>query len=252
MVQITQYPGRGTTDRRNQYWKISAEYPISESDALSMMMKNHWFCLLTHSASKIREQHTRMNRGLLSYEGCSVDERMRFVKDRQLATSVGKRKKKLLVPMSEHGDDNATFRFISLPAEIRNIVFSLLLNSYNLPECPVQPPISRVFRLLRQESLSLFYATCTFEIAILGVFRSGRQRRAVEMDPDLEESVKRGTYTGLNFAKSPGGSRNQLTAVTNRLKQIWEAIEGEPERPNLDRQDVFDLRNAICGCDDGF
>ena len=63
----------------------------------------------------------------------------------------------------EQADEGTTFHhFLDLPAELRSHVYAHYFSSLPRLEQPVQPPISRVSRLVRQESLPIFYSTCTF------------------------------------------------------------------------------------------
>ena len=68
----------------------------------------------------------------------------------------------------EEADENTGFeRLLDLPPELRVLIYGLHFDS--MPELrePVQPPLSKVSRLLRQESLPIFYSTCTFKLSDL-------------------------------------------------------------------------------------
>jgi hypothetical protein len=107
----------------------------------------------------------RYQRGLISYEGRSVNELQAFCEARGLpakGTSASR-----LARALEKADDLATFpRFFDLPAEIRNVIYELHFHGFDPFRTQyVQPPLTLASRQLRSEALSLFYDCATFELS---------------------------------------------------------------------------------------
>ena len=68
----------------------------------------------------------------------------------------------------EEADENMGFeRLLDLPPELRVLIYGFYFDSLPKLREPVQPPLSQVSRLLRQESLPVFYSTCTFKLSDL-------------------------------------------------------------------------------------
>lgn len=67
-----------------------------------------------------------------------------------------------IIQILQDGDEQATFRFLDLPPELRVQVYNFYFRSFEHLTEPVQPPISKVCRLLRQEALPVFYKACIF------------------------------------------------------------------------------------------
>ena len=69
----------------------------------------------------------------------------------------------MMTEMLEEADDQATFSKVgALPAELRESIYKLYLSSLKTEGFPSQPPISKVSRPIRKESLPLFYRICRF------------------------------------------------------------------------------------------
>jgi hypothetical protein len=88
-----------------------------------------------------------------------------------------------IVDVLEHADDNATFeRFIDLPPELRVRTYTIYFESFGVDAravLSVPPPPCETSRLLRKESLLLFYQTRRFAINLefnLAAQTSGRFR----------------------------------------------------------------------------
>lgn len=113
-----------------------------------------------------RYQYSRMQRGLMYYGNCSSEEVQRFCKQRKIEPVGGRRQNNFIIAL-EQADDIATFdRFEKLAPEIRLEIYKQFFSSFDtsraLPAKTSQPPISRVSRQTRRESLPLFYATMRF------------------------------------------------------------------------------------------
>jgi hypothetical protein len=67
----------------------------------------------------------------------------------------------------EADDERATFtKFLGLPPELRNRIYTVHFESFPNLDLPTTPPITQVSRQLRQETLTLFYHTCKLIINI--------------------------------------------------------------------------------------
>jgi hypothetical protein len=66
-------------------------------------------------------------------------------------------------------DETLTFRLLDLPPELRNAIFTYYFDS--LPDLKArycEPPICLTSRLIRKESIPLFYGRCTFDLTFAG------------------------------------------------------------------------------------
>ncbi|OQO02834.1 hypothetical protein B0A48_11117 [Cryoendolithus antarcticus] len=114
----------------------------------------------------------RCQSGLLSYEKYGVAELRAFAAARAIVRtcsvtegSLERTKKADLVYMLEQADDERTFRLMDLPPELRNDIYVAYLDS--LPTMPmrfVQAPLCLASRQLREETLKVFFATCSFTL----------------------------------------------------------------------------------------
>ena len=106
----------------------------------------------------VDDQHRR-ERGLLDYRQSDVSELRNFVEARGLA-KMPKRttSKKRLIQTLEDADDQMSFgHFMDLPPELRVSIYNLHLQSLKKPNFAAQPPITKVSKTIRQETLPLFY-----------------------------------------------------------------------------------------------
>lgn len=119
------------------------------------------------------------------------------------------------------------FRFLALPAEIRNMIYREAL----IPRTPegikkdvrtlAQPPLARVSRQLRAESVPIFYGENLFSINIEALsvgFHVQQYRRAVEARRQVEAAYKR--YVAMFEAFSAWGSGAPGTSYISHIKRI--------------------------------
>jgi hypothetical protein len=72
------------------------------------------------------------------------------------------------VEVLEAADEEAEFsRVEDLPLELRVHIYTLYFRSLQKLEEPTPPLISKVSRLVREESLPVFYNTCTFVVKVI-------------------------------------------------------------------------------------
>lgn len=115
------------------------------------------------------ELYRRMQRELLSCEACSEAELRGFIRNRKLMRVYAGllHPKPSLVSFLESADAEMVFpKFVELPAELREVIYGLHFEDISemLPSAPQQPPVTRVSRQIRRESLPLSYSTCTLKI----------------------------------------------------------------------------------------
>ena len=154
-------------DEANEYWKLKRPDDLRMTVRLSAQQlqdeleSSAYFFYSSAAKPRLLQLYSRRERGLLSYEAYKIAELREFCSQRnvQLARNA---KKAEVVSVLEAEDENATFdRFLDLPAELRNYVYSLHFETLEI-DCPsIPPPITYVSRQLRQESLALFFSTCT-------------------------------------------------------------------------------------------
>ena len=147
------------------YWKLDSARHC-QTRGLRQKLEKHG-----HSASKsgcgttarLRALYIRCQRGLLSFEGLSLHELRHFATLRGIVVDPDATAT-IVKAQLEKADSEATFdRFTELPPEIRQIIFQYYFESLPSSERALrkyQPPITMVSRLIRAESLPLFYDCC--------------------------------------------------------------------------------------------
>lgn len=124
------------------------------------------------TTERLRALYVRRQRGLLSFEGIPLEELTHYATLRGIVVDP-KATSPVVKAQLERADNEATFdRFNDFPPEIRQIIFQyyfewLQSNTWALRK--YQPPITMVSRVVRQESLPLFYDYCgRLEIVSVG------------------------------------------------------------------------------------
>lgn len=164
------------------YWEL-ARYEFVKKDRecttqrsqRKRMAERH---LLTHGAiapgkatlERLMELVRRVDRGLLIYDNCDTSELRNFADARAIqCPQIRKPAKMAMVALLERADDDAQFtRMLDLPPELRvriyeyyfaglSCYFGFGQDSGSAPFRHKQPPITLASRLLRQESLDVFY-----------------------------------------------------------------------------------------------
>lgn len=151
----------------NYYWN---------GDVEGFLAKRDFFHNKSDRLARLQALAERCDRGHLSYDSYNVAQLRQLVKDRSLERTLpSKANKKQLVQHLEDADDaNDAFedsrkfpRFLELPPELRNAVYTNYFKGLGvIPQRFSQPPLCKVSRELRVESLGLFYEYSIFKISM--------------------------------------------------------------------------------------
>lgn len=109
----------------------------------------------------------RLEKGLMTYDACSYEELLKYCVQRHIpVTQSGIRKtneskRELMAALLDADEEHAFHRFTELPSELRNLIYGFSFeyfdSSRNHGAARPPPPIAQVSRLLRSETLPLFY-----------------------------------------------------------------------------------------------
>lgn len=184
----------------NEYWKLRDYGELSVRD-LRDTVRYPGF-IVSHSLSKERPEQLvlRQDRGCLPCFRFTTKQ----LKDICIQRGIGlpatsKRNKAEFTHRIEEADDESTFAyFADLPSELRVRIYTLHFGELPTLEQPAQPPITKTSKLLRQESLPLFYSTCTF---ILHAEKAAADEK-YEYN-DLSYTRKYGKIKGDFFVNTP-------------------------------------------------
>ena len=185
----------GTNDE-DAYWKLKFHGHATIKDLQAMLVERNFYCQKSITKDQAIEFLHRLERGLISYWGCSSQELQRFVKDRRLTTiSSGKRSnlsKRDYVHALEDADDARKFpKFMELAAELRVRIYNMLFEGMDMSKGPRQPPLTQISRQVRQEALSVFYSLSTFIINIWPGDNSSVYMDCGALKPMTEEGLLR-------------------------------------------------------------
>lgn len=124
----------------DDYWKLRSNGTFSRSE-LHLRLGERGFVYSPNAPNKrLRELLSRVERGLLCYDGCHTSELLRFCRDRGLKQTSNA--KATVIQTLEEADEAFTFsRFMDLPSELRVRVYTVFFRGLNLPTCPRPPPI---------------------------------------------------------------------------------------------------------------
>lgn len=168
MVQV-KLPNTTTVSGRpwwDEYWRLGDAHVNSVSELKERLRDAKFYFKSKARQVRLEELFLRSERGLLSYDNCELHELQQFCRQRQLHS--GKTQGDA-VGILEAADEEATFeRLLDLPPELRNRIYSFYLESLGPLELPIPPPLTRVSRQLRRETLLLFFQSCTLYLLISG------------------------------------------------------------------------------------
>lgn len=213
------------------------------------------------------------------YDSCTDDEVRTFAIDRGLAPANAKLSRRTLIKRLRDKDMSPSFsRFIDLPPEIRTIVYELYMSDFTGKSlsCPTSTPITRVSRMLRSESLPLFYRTATFMFS----FQTGvdgaaviDSRHGIFLDAlakanlgfvrkmDMRVSTWRGRYYRIRITMNSAGSSFAISvksvhhsdaytterahATSQGLAKIFKDVTSREGQAKLTREDIPEIMNVF-------
>jgi hypothetical protein len=155
----------------NSYWKLGRQLNSTTKSLKRSLIEVRFYFKSSANKERLVSLLFRYKRGLLSYEGYTIAELKGFCIQRGLAIAENA-KKDIIVRYLEEEDERATFtRFLDLPAELRNRIYTMHFESFRKLDLPTTPPITQVCRQLRQETLILFWQSCKAIVDTGGSFR---------------------------------------------------------------------------------
>ena len=147
------------------YWKLDSANRCKKSGLRKKLEENGHSVFESGcgTTARLRALYDRCQRGLLSFEGLPLQDLSRFATLRGIVVDPDATAT-IVKAQLEKADNEATFdRFTELPPEIRQIIFQYYFGSLPSSErvpCKYQPPITMASRMIRAESLPLFYDYC--------------------------------------------------------------------------------------------
>ena len=151
----------------SSYWQVSNGELLNKEDLRAKLYYNNFHVLKSTKMARSRQLYVRSQRGVRSYEGISrkeleheIAQRRILLPDRWPTMETTK------AQLEQYDDEHNTFhRFLDLPPELRERIYTEYFNTYNEDDNPkCQPPISCTSRIVPREALPLFYECCLFSI----------------------------------------------------------------------------------------
>ncbi|KAK4628813.1 hypothetical protein CLAFUW4_07969 [Fulvia fulva] len=141
--------------------EFKADSPDQEWYPIAQFPGRDYWKLAAHGT-----EESRVERGFLDYDQCTLDELRRFCKQRQLIVPSGHdgtfdKFKEIL----QAADEVAIFnRFLDLPPELRLHIYEIYKAPLDFNHFSVAPPITFVSKLIRRAASSLFFRERLFLI----------------------------------------------------------------------------------------
>lgn len=114
----------------NSYWKLGLRKDKKARNIIEYLKDQGYRCRDNASRAVALDAVGRLQRGLMSYEGLSVPELQSLCRAKGLSSKAKTASR--LARALEKADDNATFRFLDLPAEFRNMIYEFYIS--DLPD----------------------------------------------------------------------------------------------------------------------
>ena len=173
----------------NDYWKLEKYDGISVKDMKSMLDQRGYYNKSIKNKDDLRRALRRCDMGLVSYMNFTNDELRCLIHKRGIDTNIisgpnGTRTE--LIEALESEDKHPRFAgFTRLPAEVRNRIYQYYFADFKQSlQAPKQPPVALVSSLLRNETLPLFYSTCTFDFNLCVDKKGAHGWKDLKMSPD--------------------------------------------------------------------
>lgn len=174
-IRVTRVSARpaASAERPDNYWMLIA--PKSGVEAKRHLDSKGISYKKSSTLTRIVHLYYRVQRGLLVFDKYSLTELERICVRRhhKLPDSLSKGKvaarKEIALHLETHDINNTFDKFLDLPAELRVMIYKCHLqdleaNAENPNHLWAQPPITKVSKLIRSETLDLFHNTCDFTL----------------------------------------------------------------------------------------
>jgi hypothetical protein len=154
-----------------EYWKLDSGKRLRSQLLREKLREGHHSALKSVNNTRLRALYVRTQRGLLSFESMPPLELRHYAAQRGLTVAPSATPKAVKAQL-EQADDDATFdRFTDLPPEIRQIIYQYYLDSSVASagsKYKYQPPLTMTSRMIRRETLPLFFDCWDIEITSAG------------------------------------------------------------------------------------
>jgi hypothetical protein len=136
-----------------------------------------------------------------------------------------RRSRRNMIQHLEQADETAAFdRFLDLPPELRNRIYSYHLESSGRTTRLHPPPITMVFRQLHQETVLLYYHTCTVCIT----FSGKKAKRRVATRPERTSAqlqVAPNAFTEQMFLRAPKICLGNIRKLRVTIQYLHQAAQ---------------------------
>ena len=267
----------GRSGSKNEYWRWGMPGKHTREVLKDFLWKRAFYHKKSEKLPRLKVLAERCDRGHLSYETYNVAQLRQFVEARGLKMkSTSKANKKQLVQrletaekLSDTFEDKREFpRFLELPPELRNAVYTFYFNGLKVvPQRFSQPPICKVSRELRVESLGLFYEHATFSISMTRCLLNTGDVAINHQSKLFCDSVSESDFTRIRhlsvdleigtFLSAVGTWIIDLTSgksIANSscrrqqdMQRVVDMIMAREGRDKLRKTDIRFLRTAWCG-----
>jgi hypothetical protein len=161
---IWSYPGS------NEYWKLDSGNRLWSYRLREELREGNYPVLKSVNNTRLRALYVRCQRGLLSFEGMLSHELGLHAARRGLTVAPNATSTSIKAQLEQADEDAAFDRFTDLPPEIRQIIFQYYMDStlaQRRPKSIYQPPLTMTSRMIRQETLPMFFDCWDTELSSL-------------------------------------------------------------------------------------
>ena len=196
---------------------------------------------------RLEELYNRRLRGLLHYEPLPVITLRRYCAQRSLPSGIDLTKIELITELEAEDDEGVFDRFTALPPELRVRIYRLYFKSFNALHAPEQPPITRVSRLLRGESLPIFYQSCHFRIVIMAGTKPSLSADSQKFfDAIPAKHLKQTQWLTVDCQISRRIIRRWGLELGNNIKETVAEYRGSTGGSSIIQVESDRIRNEIC------
>ncbi|KAK3710080.1 hypothetical protein LTR37_010511 [Vermiconidia calcicola] len=149
----------------NAYWRLHSYKSVSKHKLYEDVRRANRLVKKTANKVELVEAKHKVDKGLLCYIKCSVEELHAFAKARGILTATAKptnasMSRRSFIQLLKAADNTPTFkRFLALPPELRNRVYEYYMCSFSKRlRTPSAPPLAQTCKQLRSEVLPMFYS----------------------------------------------------------------------------------------------